>query len=319
MSRFASATVLALALALSLPAAPVLAQSPLTPVSISVTRYDTLPQLQPDHGMACCALPMLESGPGQDFYYIDLDFNVAWSDDLDRVSISGRDILLHFEGGDEDGLRAFGRINYLPMVELSGGSISARRPRDWPDETAQAFLNNLWMVPDGVTQATLTVGEEGEQFAIILNLDIPVSEMMSPLETVEVTLNGLSIDEAMSRDRRLTGGELAITMTPTMGQLLRLDATLRPLMNTKTDSDQGENRFFFYNNYISLVGPDGIPLAPLGQDLSGSLQNDYSNSISWDDEEANGSDRGLYFLGAGTPGTYQVYYLSDLVGEITLQ
>lgn len=316
MCRFVLAC--AVALAAFLPAFPALAQSPLTPVSISVTRFDTLPRLEPDYGMACCALPVAESGPDSDFYYVDMDFNVAWSDELDRISYSSRDILLYFEGGDEEGLRPFARINYLPIVEMSGGSISARRPRDWPDETAQAFLNQLWQVPAGVTQANLVIGEEGDQIEITLNFDIPVSETMRPLETVDIALNGLTISDGLSGEDSVSFADFTTTTTPTIGELLQLDVTITPLMNTQTDSDVGENRFFFYNNYVSLIGPEGVPLAIHGQGVSDGVRNDYSNSMSWDDD-ANGSDRSFYFIGAGTPGTYQVYYLSDLVGEIALQ
>ncbi len=281
-------------------------------------RAIVMPNLSPDNGMGCCALPIWESGPDLDYYYIDMDFNVAWSDDLDRISVSGRHVLLHVEG-EEDGLRAFARISYLPMAEIVGHSISARRPNDWPDETSQAFLNNLWMVPAGTTSARLVIGEEeADQFEIILNLDIPVSEMMRPLETASITLDSLTTEDAMSRDRRITGGELTITMQPTIGRLTRLDVTLLPLISTDTDNDVGENSFYFFNTYFSLISPEGIPLAPLGQDIGGSLVNDHSNSMSWDDEPSS-TDRSLYFLGAGTPGTYQVYYLSDRVGEITLQ
>ena len=86
---------------------------------------------------------------------------MAFSDTVDRVSVNSSDILLMLPGAEE-GLRAIGHYDHVGIFDEGASGIFARRPRDWPERDG-AGLRRLGRgsCPDGVTTATLQVGEEG--------------------------------------------------------------------------------------------------------------------------------------------------------------
>ena len=131
---------------------------PITLSSVTIERYAELTEVGTDGGVACCA-PLVLSQPGHHFVYVRAIFDVAWSDELDRISVSFTDIGLQLPG-DAEPRRMVGRMNRLGEFVFSGTSLNARRPRDWPAETEQGFLNAVFLVPETITTGTLVM-EEG--------------------------------------------------------------------------------------------------------------------------------------------------------------
>lgn len=299
-------------------ATPLAADSPLTLVGMSVYRYDSLIDHSGDSGSFCCAPYVRGDADGQ-FYYVRAIFDVAWSEDLDRVSVGSSDILLSLPD-DEEGRRAVGRYDWFGIFNPSPDSISERRPRDWPDETAQAFLNAIWYLPAGSTSATLAIGEDDEILEVPVNLNVEVSLVIQPSQTMTFNLRGLSPVDEMVSDVRVNGTQIPGRIAASAGQMLRLDLDVTPAFSTDTDAQQGENRAFLRNSWFTLVGPDGAILTPLGSQASSSASPriEWTYSTSWEDDLPT-RDMSLQFLGAGTPGTYQVYFLEDMIGEVTLQ
>jgi hypothetical protein len=293
-----------------------LAESPLTPTEVTVTRHDTFINYDTDTGIVCCAHQVYLSGADADFIYIDADFDVAWSEDLDSVSYNSREILLAYDGAEEP-IQSWGRVAYMPVVEASGASVRARRPRDFPDETVPAFLNAVFTVPNGIATATLLVGPEEARISVPITIPAGTTEMPPVTDYLTFTPDALQIVDVIETSERRGPGELAGQITAGTGQILALDLTVQALVNADMDADPGDNQVFYYNTAIALVGPDGAPLAPMGQDTGGAIRNDYSNSISWDTESSPNTRR-MYYLGSGTPGTYRVFYLTEEVGQIDL-
>lgn len=302
----------------ALTALPALAQSPLTLSGMSVYRYETVVDHSGNSGSFCCA-PWVLGGDDGHFFYIRAVFDVAWSDELDRVSVSSSDITLTLPG-DNEGRRAMGRYDWFGIFNPSAGSISERRPRDFPDETAQAYLNAVWYLPRDATTATLTLGEDDEILEIPVNLAVEPSPVIRPSQTMSFELNGLSRAETLTAATRMNGNDVPGTMAPAIGQMLRLDMDVTPAFSTDTDAQTGENRAFLRNSWFSLIGPDGAPLLPVGSQSSSTAapRVEWTISMSWDNDP-RGTDMSLHFLGDGTPGTYQVYFLEDHIGEVTLQ
>jgi hypothetical protein len=298
-------------------AAPALAQSPLMPVTVSIQRYDQIVNATGDTGLACCAPHILESGPATDFLHIRMVFDVAFSDTLDRVSVNSSDIVLMLPGAEE-GLRAIGHYDHVGIFDEGASGIFARRPRDWPNETAQAFVDSVWMVPDGVTTATLQVGEEGAQIAVPVDLNVAQSQPVSPGQTVQVAVTGFGVEADLTLSERRNNQQLAGRVTPLSGQALRMEVSVTPLMSTSTEAQAGENRHLMYAGYLSLVGPDGLPMPFLGTRAGDGLRRTWSVSSSWDNSPRP-HDMTLYYLGNPGPGTYTVYYLQDAVAQFNLQ
>ena len=296
---------------------PAVAQSALTPVAVSIQRYDEIVNATGDSGLACCAPHVMESGPAADYYYIRMVFDVAFSETLDRVSINSSDILLMLPGAEE-GLRAIGRYDYVGVYDDGSPTIFARRPRDWPAETEQAFVDGVWIVPEGVTTAILRVGEEGARIDVPVDLNVAPGAPVSPGQTVQVAVTGFGVEETLSLTDSRYSQDVAGRVVAAAGQMLRLQVTVTPLMSTATDAQVGENQHFMYAEYLSLVGPDGLPLPYLGYRTGDSLRRSWSISSSWENSP-RASDMSLYFLGNPGPGTYTVYYLQDPVAQFNLQ
>lgn len=316
MSRILS-TLGALGLA-AISTLPAMAQSPLSLSGMSVYRYDTLIDHSGNSGAFCCA-PYVMGGSDGSFFYIRAIFDVAWTEDLDRISISSSDITLLLPGDDE-GRRAVGRYDWYGVFNPSAGSISERRPRDFPEETAQVFINNIWYLPSDATTATLIIGEEDEILEIPVNLAVPSGPVISPSQTMNFALTGLTQASELTAESRLNGTDVPGRLSATAGSMLRLDFDVTPAFSTDTDAQAGENQAFLRNSWFSLIGPDGAPLMPVGSQSSSTAtpRVEWTNSISWDSSPRT-VDMSLYFLGAGAPGTYQLYFLEDMVGEISLQ
>ncbi|TBX27681.1 hypothetical protein [Nioella sediminis] len=316
MSRFLTAFA-SIGLA-AITALPALAQSPLSLSGMSVYRYETLVDHSGNSGSFCCA-PYVLGGPDGHFFYIRAIFDVAWSDDLDRISYSSSDITLMLPG-DEEGRRAQGRYDWYGVFTPSAGSMSERRPRDFPEETAQAFLNGVWYLPREATTATLIIGEDDDMLEIPVNLAVEVGPVISPSQTFSFVPTGLTRATELTAETNMNRTDVPGLLAPATGTMLRVDFDATPAFSTDTDAQAGENQAFLRNTWFSLVGPDGAPLTLIGSQ-SGSNSTpriEWTNSISWDSNPRT-VDMSLYFLGDGAPGTYQLYFLEDMVGEITLQ
>ncbi len=316
MTKTAS-SLLAGALAL-FSALPAIAQSPLSLAGISVYRYENLIDHTGDSGVACCA-PFVLGGPDGHFLYIRAVFDVAWSDEVDRVSISSSNILLQVPG-EEDPRRAQGRYDWFGIYNTSAGSMSERRPNDWPNETAQVYLNGVWYLPRGVTSGELRIGEDDEALTVPVDLNVPVSAPITPGQTMVVTPRSITRAAPVNGEDRSNRIDIPGQMAARVGTLLQVEFDVTPAYSTDTDAQAGENQAFLRASWFALVGPDGMPLMALGTQPSNDAapRSEWTTSISWDDAPRS-SDQSLYFLGAGTPGTYQLYLLEDPVAQFTLQ
>jgi hypothetical protein len=297
--------------------APAMAQSPLTPVSVLVQRYDEIVSSDGDAGVLCCAPHILASGPGADFYHVRMVFDVGFSDSLDRVSINSNDITLLWTGATE-AVRAIGRYDYVGIFTGGSPSIFARRPRDWPAETEQAFIDAVWQVPDGVTAATLQIGEEGAQLQIPIDLNVAQTQPITPGQTMQAVVTGFAAEDALNVVDRISGQEVAGRVVPRTGRALRLDLSVTPLMSTATDAQAGENRFFMNAQHFALLGPEGLPMPFMGYRSDETLRTRWSISSNWDSQPRT-SSLTLYYLGAPGAGLYTVYYMQDAVAQFTLQ
>lgn len=313
--------------ALALAATPVTAQDaappPLTPLSVEVLKLDTVLHSDVNAGSICCAPEMLVSGEAEDFVYIKVVFDVAWSEEVDRVSYSGSQAqALKLPGVDDpDGwLRPWGQINWYPAVEIRPPNLSQSRPRKWPDEDKDAVLSGLWIVPSDATEAVLLIGKDDEpQLEVPIDLSGPVGDLPAAATLWDVTIDSLSVMDEVATSRESRGRVVNGVVKPTMGQIVAVSVTINPKQNTLVDQDEGNNAAYFQTETFQLVGPEGLPLVPMGQDRRGTIGNDVSNTENWSGEGTSGeTDRTFYFLGSGAPGTYRLYFETTEVATADL-
>ncbi len=296
--------------------APAQAASPLTPATVTVTRHDSFKNFDPDVGLTCCAGQVFLSGPAVDFVYLDIDFDIAWSDDLASISYSSRDIVLVLPGVEEP-VQAWGRVSFMPVVEVSGAGMRARRPSGWPDETAGAYLNTVFAIPQGLTTATLIIGEGDDQLSLSIEVPAEATEMPPVSDYMSLTATELARVDGIETSQRQGNFTLNGRFETSVGHILGLDISMTPIANADTDIGPDKSAVVFYNTSVALIGPDGLPLVPIGQEIRGGINNNLSNSSRWEDEPRSSNSR-LYFLGSGTVGAYEVMFFDQQVGTVSL-
>lgn len=286
------------------------AQDPWPFVSFDAFRYDSLINTDEDSGLPCC-LPQVVGNPGEVLIHLSATIDVPWSDDLDRVQVRARDQTLTLPG--QEPVPPIGHYDRVGIFETGNTSISASRPRDWPESDSHLRMEAIWSLPADATSATLTLGE---LFALEIDIPQDVSPPMTPADTADFVITGMSaVDDPLETEDSISGQTLAGTIEPAAGRFVRVDFDVTPLMNTSLSDREG---FLLYTRYMQLVGPTGLPARPVGQYLGDSLTRDTSNSISGNNFIGSSFDYSFYYLTDGTPGTYTLYFLSDPVGEGTL-
>lgn len=290
----------------------------LTLSSMTVTRHDILRNIDTEMASPCCAQHIYESGADTDFIYLDVDFAVAWSDEVERIQISSGDIALQL-ANETDPRMAWGRVDFFPDVDRGGSSLSARRPRDFPEDNAGAYLNLVFSVPTAATEATLIIGEGTDALRLPVDLTAQVTEMPNPASFYDIKVVNISTTEELLTEDRLSRNTIVGRMTSDIGMITRVEIEITPFVGTDTDNEPGEHQVFNRNTAFVLVGPEGLPLINLGRATSGSIRNNFSSSISWDGDEAGPTTSyTMFYLGSGEPGDYQLYFYDTLVADVTL-
>ena len=279
-------------------------------ISFEVFRYDSLVNTDEDMGLPCC-LPHVVGNPGQVLIHVSAVIDVPWSEELERVSVSARELTLTLPG--EEPATSIGHYDRVGIFEAGTTSISASRPRDWPESDEHLKMETVWSLPTDATTATLTLGEF---FAVEIDVPQEVSEPLTPADTADFVITGMSaVEGPLATSSSFSGQVLTGTVETGAGQFVRVDFDVIPQMNTSLSRRDG---FLLYTRYMQLVGPTGLPALPVGQYLGDGITRDTSNSISGNSFIGSSFDYSFYYLTDGTPGTYTLYFLSDPVGEGTL-
>ncbi len=300
---------------------------PLEVISTKVTRLDQLESTSSDVGLACCAREVLMSGPDQDFIYLHIRFDVGWSDEIKRVSYSGSQTIRLKQPGETDPakfLSPWGTLDWYPDVRLFPPSINGSRPSRWPDKDIDVFLDGVWTVPDSWREAVLVVGKDGQpQAEFPLDLSVPMSSFEPSGSLWNVEPKAISTVDSINTKREDAFTSLGGKITPSVGQIVKLEMVLMPQRDLKVDRTNDVSAATFETEHIALVGPEGLPLALVGQALHSSrkqtVRNSTSTTVSWSGDAQRKSEITVYFLGSGAPGDYRVFFKEVEVGSITLK
>lgn len=286
---------------------------PITLSSVTVERYATLIETGTDGGVACCA-PLVLSQPGHHLVYVRAIYDVEWTEEVDRLNVTYSDIGLQLPG-DAEPRQMVGRMSAVGEFAFTGTSLNARRPRDWPEETAQAYLNAVFLVPETITTGTLVF--ENTTYSQEISLAAEVTELVDPASLVQISVLGLAEVDELVTSETSAQQQMVGTITPTLGEMLQLDLSVQVLQSNDID---GENSHFFRISAFSLVGPDNAPLRALGVVPSSSFQDDYSYSSRWEvGGLPNASTIRMYFAGNAAPGVYKVFYHGTPVADLLFE
>ena len=128
----------------------------LSQISLSAATYDAVVSWDERDHRPCCFRDVLATD-GMIYLDVRLVLDVPWTDALDRVSFRADDVTIALADGTVQ--EAIGHFDYFGMFAVQSPGISARRPRDWPNEDEDAYYHAIFQIPAGTTEVTLSVAE----------------------------------------------------------------------------------------------------------------------------------------------------------------
>lgn len=292
------------------------APPPLSIKSNEVMRLDTIPHYAGGDSLICCAMEVLESGPDHDFVYMHVLLDVAWTEDIKRISYyGGTDVKLKLPGqtDPETYLAPWGTMDWFPEVRTNAPSINEGRDRNWPEVDNDTYLDAVFTVPSDVTEGVLIIGKKDEP-AVELPVDLSgeVTELppAGSLWTAEIT--GLGIVDQVTTERNLRKQIVPGRVTAGVGKMMRIDMVLRPQRDLKVDRLTGNSAAAFTSKQVALIGPEGLPLAMVGEARNNGpymvLGSADSSVTNWREGSEGEIKRTFYFIGSGAPGEYRLYF-----------
>lgn len=154
-------------------ALPAAAQIELTALSLQARAYESATNWQ-ERAYRPAGLVETVRIPGHSLVDIRAVFDGPWSDEVQRVSVSSRSFSLILPDGSE--LEPIGGHGAWGQMTLQTRSMSARRPRDFPDEDADLHWNGIFRVPKGVSNATLRIADDDATFEGAVQIPPPGPE-----------------------------------------------------------------------------------------------------------------------------------------------
>ncbi len=288
---------------------PSAAQEPWPFTSFEAHRYDSLINMDRNVGPPCC-VPHIVGNPGEVLVHISAAVDVPWSEDLDRVTVRAPDLTLTLPGGEP--MTQIGYFERIGLFEVGTKNATVSRPRGWPDDDADLFLEQVWSVPEDATAATLTFGEF---FSVEIDIPQETSTPITPGDTATFAITSMTVMDGFDTVDEVLDQSLSGTVHADNGQIIQVNFEITPQMMTGV----GRENFWFVTRHFHLVGPDRLRTTPLGQlDDGERLTDDIQHTISGANTVGNTYSYTYYFLGGGQPGTYTLYFLSDPVAQGTL-
>ncbi|MEQ8294498.1 MAG: hypothetical protein RIA08_20045 [Roseovarius sp.] len=186
-------------------------------------------------------------------------------------------------------------------------------------------LEAVFTVPSDAMEGTLIIGKKDEptvEFPLDLSGEVTEFPQAGSLWDVEIT--GLSLVDEVVTEHGSRGQTVAGRVTPAIGKMVKVDLSLTPKRDLKADRLNENNAAAFTSKHVGLVGPEGLPLALVGEARNNggslTLSSNNSNTSNWQGEGTTGQlERTYYFLGSGASGDYQLYCKDVNVSSATLE
>lgn len=299
---------LVMACAITASATVAAAQTDLTAISTTTYAYNSLPNWTERSFRPAGVVDTIQVD-GHQLVNVRLVLDGPWSDEIDRVQIRTRDIRLILPDGTE--LEARGGFQYWGQFTRMSPSVSGRRPRNFPDEDQDIHWNGVFIVPNGVTSATLRMGGEDFRF------EGPVT--ISKITTVEDPAS--FADFRVTSMRRFRSAELedgsgseALTSTlsaPAGYVLAELEVEVVATAGNQAD---GDARFNWHTNTFRLVDGQGASMGLVGERFIRRVLDTQFNGVNAGDS----AERTMLFLVPETQTNFQLLFGETPVTTVDL-
>ncbi|PTX02403.1 hypothetical protein [Pararhodobacter aggregans] len=248
-----------LAAALCLLAQSAIAQTDLTAISLSARAYEQVTSWQ-ERGFRPAGLSEVVRVPGHILLDVRAVLDGPWSDTIERAQAGSRDIRLVLPDGRE--LEPEGGYQYWGQLGLIPRTISARRPRDFPEADADIHWNGLFLVPEGVTQATLTIASDDIRFSGVVSVP-KTSTPETAASFARFEPQGIRRFRVAELQDGNGAGAVPSTITALPGTVLaEIEVQVTGVAGNNAD---GDDRFNWSTSDFRLTDPQGQTLPLIGE------------------------------------------------------
>lgn len=286
MMNFHLSGAFALGALLCATALPATAQVPLTALSLTARAYDRVDSWQ-ERDWRPAGLVEVVQVEGHVLVDVRLVADGPWSDTVERVQASPRDIKLVLPDGTE--LEPEGGYQYWGQLDMNGRSLSGRRPRNFPTDDADVHWNGLYVVPAGVSTATLRIATADVTF----EGQVTIPKTSTPEAAADFASFRVTDVERYRRADLADGtGADAVTstLTATPGMVLA-DLQIEVTGRASNQTDGGD-RFNWSTHNFRLVDAEGHTLPLVGEQFMRRILDWQFNGVNIGDE----AERNVIFL-----------------------
>ncbi|MCB1407385.1 MAG: hypothetical protein KDK01_14310 [Rhodobacteraceae bacterium] len=265
-----------LALATALPlvvALPAAAQIDLTALSTETRAYETATSWQ-ERPYRPAGVVEYVSMPGSVILDVRMVFDGPWSDEVQRVSVSSRDIRLVLPDGTE--LGAVGGHPNWGQMTLQSRSLSGSRPRDFPTDDRDLYWNGIFIVPKGTTTATLRLGGD-VRFEGAVTVPGPTREEDAASFATFRPTGVRRFRIAELQDGRGTEAVSSTIPAPQGMVIAEVEIDVSGVMSNQVD---GDDRFTWNTHNFRLVDDAGVTMGLVGERFMNRVLDSQYNGVN---------------------------------------
>ena len=238
----------------------------LTAQNVEVTAFDSL-TIRAEENSAVGVTETLRQD-GHVILHVDLAVEVPWSEELERVSVPGSDVVL--VGADDQRHPPVGHFKWGTFSEFDP-SLSAYRPRDWAEQPEPEPFNAAFLVPAGERDFTLVVGEH-----LSVPITAPAERSPEPhiLDKMRIEIVSASLVDELQGSIDIGEDEVPTDVISEAGPFLKVTFTLTPL--AANGSFHGV--FFWHSDWFGVRFADGSHSHTIGEEFMDGLSRNVSHN-----------------------------------------
>jgi len=275
----------------------------LTATDVAVAAFDSLTVRAQANGVVGVTETLTKDG--YVILLVSMMVDAPWSEELERVSVSGNDITLI--GADDTEYAPFGYMQWGTFREFSP-SLSLYRRSDWETEPEPKEFNAVFLVPAGQADYTLVFGE---------HLSVPVT---APAETVpephildKLRIEILSAELVDELQSSIDVGEedVPTTVVSQAGPFLKVTFKLIP----SAPNGGFDTIFFWHSDWFGVRYADGSHSHTVGEEFMGGLSRNVSHNTPFTGDGSDSATATFYFPAAEDADAFELLVLMRPAAE----
>ena len=277
---------------------------PLTAANVQVTAFESLTVRAKENGTVGVTETLHKDG--HVIVLVELDVDAPWSEELERVSVPGNDIVL--VGAGDERHPPIGHMQWGTFSEYKP-SVSLRRPSDWAEEEPEPDeFNAAFLVPAGEQNFTLVFGEH-----LSVPITAPAETVPEPhiLDKMQIEIVSAELVDELQGSLSVGDDKVPTDVVNEAGPFLEVTFKLTPL----TSNGSFEGVFFWHSDWFGVRFADGSHSHTVGEAFMGGLSRNVSHNTPF---TGDGSDRAtatFYFPAAEGADAFELLVLMRTAAE----